>query len=67
LIVEIDEMFAQKDGFSEEVVDLHVTKLRELIAMEGEDQEFRGKYQAALQQDLDSAAHQGTLKDLLEP
>ncbi len=65
LIVEIDEMFAQKDGFSEEVVDLHIKKLRELISMEDEDEAFRTKYQAALQQDLDAAAHQGDLKELL--
>ncbi len=65
LIVDIDEMFAQKDGFSEEVVELHITKLRELVAMEGEDEGFREKYQSGLQKDLDAAAHQGALKDLL--
>ena len=56
LIVDIDEMFAQRDGYAEENVELHLTKLRELIAMEGEDEEFKAKYQAALQQDLDAAA-----------
>lgn len=66
LIVEIDEMFAQKDGYSEDVVELHIVKLRSLIAMEEEDETFRAKYQAGLQQDLDAAAHQGALKDLLE-
>lgn len=65
LIVDIDEMFAQKDGFSEEVVELHITKLRGLVAMEGEDEGFREKYQSGLQKDLDAAAHQGALKDLL--
>lgn len=65
LIVEIDEMFAQKDGYSEEIVDLHIAKLRSLIAMEDEDETFRAKYQAGLQQDLDAAAHQGELKELL--
>ncbi|MGQ0543560.1 MAG: hypothetical protein ACT4O9_17220 [Blastocatellia bacterium] len=64
LIVEIDEMFDQKDGFAEEVVDLHITKLRDLISMKDEDEHFRAKYQAALQQDLDAAAHQGELKQL---
>jgi len=33
LIVDIDEMFAQKDGFPVEAVDLHLAKLRDLIAM----------------------------------
>lgn len=65
LIVEIDEMFAQKDGYSEDVVELHIAKLRSLIAMEDEDETFRAKYQAGLQQDLDAAAHQGELKELL--
>lgn len=65
LIVDIDEMFAQKDGFPIEAVDLHLAKLRDLIAMKDEDEEFKAKYQAALQQDLDAAARQGDLRLLL--
>ena len=65
LIVDIDEMFAQKDGFTIEAVDLHLRKLRDLIAMKDEDEDFRAKYQAALQQDLDAAARQGDLRLLL--
>lgn len=65
LIVDIDEMFAQKDALSEDVVEIHIVQLRKLIAMEDEDEEFRAKYQSGLQQDLDAAAHQGALKDLL--
>ena len=65
LIVEIDEMFAQKDGFNEETVELHLSALRSLIAMELEDESFKSKYQAGLQQDLDAAAHQGELRKLL--
>ena len=65
LIVEIDEMFAQKDGFNEEAVELHLSALRSLIAMDLEDESFRSKYQAGLQQDLDAAAHQGELRKLL--
>jgi hypothetical protein len=66
LIVEIDELFDQKDGISEESIELHIDKLRDLISMKDEDEVFREKYQAALQRDLDAAAHQGTLKDLLK-
>lgn len=66
LIVEIDEMFDQKDGYTKEVVGQHITKLRELVSMTDEDETFRAKYQAALQQDLDAAAQQGELKDLLK-
>ena len=62
LIVDIDEMFAQKDGFTEEAVDLHIAAMRSLLAMEGEDETFRAKYQAGLQQDLDAASHQAELK-----
>lgn len=65
LIVEIDEMFAQKDGYAADAVELHLTKLRELISMEKEDEEFRAKYQSALQQDLDAAARQGDLRQIL--
>ena len=65
LIVEIDEMFAQKDGYGEEIVELHIAKLRSLTTMEDEDEAFRAKYQAGLQQDLDSAAHHGALRELL--
>jgi hypothetical protein len=65
LIVDIDEMFAAKDGSSTEAVDLHLQKLHELISMKDEDEEFKAKYQAALQQDLDAAARQGELRLLL--
>jgi len=65
LIVEIDEMFAQKDGYQAETVDLLVGKLKDLVAMKDEDEAFRSKYQSALQQDLDAAAQHGELKHLL--
>jgi len=66
LIVEIDEMFDQKDGVTDEAVKLHIEKLRDLISMKDEDEGFKAKYQSALQLDLDAAAHQGTLKELLK-
>lgn len=66
LIFEIDELFDQKDGISDEAIELHISKLRDLISMKDEDEGFREKYQAALQADLDAAAHQGTLRDLLK-
>ncbi len=66
LIVDIDEMFAQKDGYPAENVELHLKKLRELISMEDEEEEFKAKYQAALQQDLDAASRQGDLRSLLK-
>ena len=66
LIVEIDELFDQKDGVTVESVEAHIIKLRELVSMEDEDESFRAKYQAALQQDIDAAAHQGVLRELLK-
>ncbi len=65
LIVEIDEMFAQKDGYSEETIDIHIAALRSLVAMEDEDETFKAKYQLGLQQDLDAAAQHGELRSLL--
>ena len=65
LIVDIDEMYAQKDGFDNEAVDSHLAKLRELISMNTDDENFVDRYQAVLQQDLDAAAKQGELKSLL--
>jgi len=65
LIVEVDEMFAQRDGYSEETVEQHIAALRALISMEDEDETFRAKYQAGLQQDLDAAARHGELRSLL--
>ncbi len=65
LIVDIDEMFAQKDGFAEEAVDVHLTKLREIVAMKEPDEEFNAKYQSGLQQNLEAAGIQGELRTLL--
>ena len=65
LIVDIDEMFAQKDGFGAEAVDTHLVKLRELIRMKDNDEDFVARYRGALQQDLDAAAKQGELRNLL--
>jgi hypothetical protein len=66
LIVEVDEMFAQKDAYQTETVDLLIGKLKDLVTMKDEDEAFRAKYQSALQQDLDAAAHHGALKELLK-
>lgn len=65
LIVDIDEMFAQKDGYSEETVETHIAALRSLVSMEDENEVFKAKYQDALQQDLEAAAQHGDLKALL--
>jgi hypothetical protein len=67
LIVDIDEMFAQKDGFSEEAVFTHLERMRNLTAMEGEDDYFKAKYQIVLQNDLDAASLHAELKQMIKP
>jgi len=66
LIVDIDEMFAQKDGFQPEAVDVHLAGIRDLIDMKDEDESFTPKYRSALQQDPDAAGKHCELKALLE-
>lgn len=65
LIVEIDEMFAQKDGYSGEQIDTHLGKVRELLEMRFADEDFVYRYQNALQQDLDAAGKHAEIKSLL--
>ena len=67
LIVDIDEMFAQKDGFNAEAVSTHLDRMRSLTAMEGEDDFFKAKYQIVLQNDLDAASLHAELKQLIRP
>lgn len=65
LIVDIDEMFAQRDGFSADEVNSHLTKMRGLIEVEGQDEDFATKYQSAIQNDLTIAAKHGEIKQVL--
>jgi len=65
LIVEIDEMFASKDGYGEEAVDLNLRKVRELAEMTEPDEYFRAKYQFAIQRDPDAAGLHSELKRVL--
>jgi hypothetical protein len=66
LIVEIDEMFAVKDGLPADMVDANLVKVRELVAMTESDEYFKAKYQFALQRDSTAAALHGELKVLVE-
>jgi hypothetical protein len=65
LIVEIDEMFASKEGHSEELVDASLAKVKELAEMSEEDDYFKAKYQYALQHSPDAAGLQSELKRVL--
>jgi hypothetical protein len=65
LIVDIDEMFALDDGYSDQTVDSHLAKLRGLITFTDDDQDFKSKYQYALQNDTEAAGKHAELKTLL--
>ena len=65
LIVEIDEMFASKDGVSDELVEASLQKVRELANMSESDDYFKAKYQFALQKSPDAAGLHSQLKKAL--
>src|SRR6187399_2772491 len=65
LIVEIDEMFAQKEVIAVEMIDANLTKVRELVDMTEPDEYFRAKYSFALQRDPNAAGLQSQLKAVL--
>jgi hypothetical protein len=65
LIVEIDEMFAQKKVIAVEMIDANLAKVRELVDMTEPDEYFRAKYQFALQRDPNAAGLQSQLKTVL--
>jgi hypothetical protein len=66
LIVDVDEMFDQKDGYTSETVELHLRKMAELIDLSKQEQFFREKYELALQGDADAAGSHAALKKILE-
>lgn len=65
LIVDIDEMFAQRDGVSDDAVEAHLSALRELILVGDGEDKFSVKFRSALQQVPEAAAIQGELRTLL--
>jgi hypothetical protein len=66
LIVDVDEMFAQRDGFENEAVDIHLAAMRNLVMMDSVDSNFKLRYEMALQGDAQAAAYHGDIKRLLE-
>lgn len=65
LIVEIDELFDQKDGVSAEDIDAAQAKVAELVKMEGSDDYFVDKYKYALQHSVEAASLQSELRSLV--
>lgn len=65
LIVEIDEMFAQREGYSEEMVQANHVKVQELVEMRDPDEYFRAKYEYSLRSSAAAAALQSQLQELI--
>ena len=65
LIVDIDEMFAQKDGFDDKAVEAHLAKMREMVLLESDDEDFVSRYKTSIEEDLGVAAIQRDLRELL--
>lgn len=66
LIVEIDEMFDQKEGFMAGLVDANLDRIRELVAMAETDDYFKAKYRFSLTRSPHAAMLHSELKQLLK-
>lgn len=66
LIVEIDEMFAQKDGIEPGMIEANIAKVVELVEMKESDEYFKAKYLNAIQRDPDSASLHSELRVVLD-
>jgi hypothetical protein len=65
LIVVVDEMFSQKDGIPAGAIDAELSRLRDLIAMKDVTEDFKAKYQYALQESSEVAGKHAEIKTLL--
>lgn len=65
LIVEIDEMMDLNDGFSEEMLEKHLTQMKNLLNLDVGDEEFESKYRSILQTSPEAAGRHSDLKNLL--
>ena len=65
LIVEIDEMFASKEGIEAGMIEANLGKVTELVEMREPDEYFRDKYQFSIQRDPDAAGLHSQLRTLM--
>ncbi len=65
LIVEIDEMFAAKDGIPVEMIEANLAKVEELIELREHDEFFKAKYQFSLQTVPEAAALHSEIKVII--
>ena len=65
LIVEIDEMFASKEGIETGMIEANLGKVVELVEMREPDKYFKVKYQFSIQRDPDAAGLHSQLRTLM--
>jgi len=65
LIVEIDEMLDLDDGFTEAMIEKHLSKMRELMNLKTGDEEFDEKYKNFLQINSEVVVKHSELKKVL--
>jgi hypothetical protein len=65
LIVEIDEMFALKDGITTEMIDASLQKAVELVEMGGPDLRFNEQFRHALQEETAVSGLRSELRSAL--
>lgn len=65
LIVEIDEMLDLDDGFTESMIDNHLSRTRNLVNFELADEEFKSRYRTFIQNNADIALKNSEIKNLL--
>ncbi len=65
LIVEIDEMLDLDNDYTENMLEKQFAEMRKLLNLENADEEFKAKYQNALQNNAEIAGKHGELKSLL--
>ena len=65
LIVEIDEMLDLDDGYTENMIEKQFSEMKKLLNLENADEDFKAKYQNALQNNAEIAGRHGDLKTLL--
>jgi len=65
LIVEIDEMFDLDDGFTENMIEKHISQIYSLINYDLTNADFEDKYRKFMQGNIEIAAKHNELKKLL--
>ena len=65
LIVEIDEMLDLDDGFSEQMIEKHLSQMRKILDLDTSDEIFNKKFEIALQTIPELAEKNEQLKKLL--